>query len=132
MTVAADMSEETEEEEVSAFEQVNILPLLLKNKPEWTAKQAKRVVQAALDDNESRADYMKKYANQLKLFAGVVPNLGYPAQGAKAPAIMLMCKAILHTWARMCDQVIPAKGTTSSRSRLVPEVRPGLCAPSAT
>jgi hypothetical protein len=125
MTVATDMSEDTEqEEEVSAFEQVNILPLLLKNKPEWTSKQAKRVIQTALDDNESRADYMKKYANQLKLFAGVVPTLGYPAQGAKAPAIMLMCKAILHTWARMCDQVIPAKGDYVKSKPLGPKDQP--------
>lgn len=102
--------EGAEGEEPSALEQVNILPLLLKKKPEWTNRLAKRVVKDAQDDNESRADYMKKYANQLKLFAGVIPNLGYPAQGSKAPHIMLMTKSILHSWARICDQVIPAKG----------------------
>jgi hypothetical protein len=98
------------QEEDEALDTINILPLLLRLAPEWIAKQAKLVVKNAKDDNDSRADYMKRYGNQLKLYAGHVPSLGYPAQGAKAPAIMLMCKSILHSWARIVDQIVPAKG----------------------
>lgn len=93
-----------------ALDAVNILPLLLKAVPIWTENTAKRVVKNAKEDNDSRADYMKRYANQLKLFAGIVPTLGYPAQGAKAPHIAILCKALLHLWARIYDQVVPAKG----------------------
>lgn len=98
------------EEEEKPIEAINILPLLLKEVPKWTDKIAKKVITDAIDDNETRDDYMKRYAHQLELFAGVIPNLGYPAQGAKAPHIAIMTKAILHLWARIYDQVIPAKG----------------------
>lgn len=121
---AIDASPQEPVEEPSAIEQVNILPLLLANKPEWTAKQAKRVVSATQEDNESRKEFMEKYAKQLKLFAGVVEKLGYPAQGAKAPAIMLMCKSILHSWSRICDQVIPAKGDVVKARPMGPNDQP--------
>ena len=117
-------SEDENNEEPSALEQVNILPLLLKNKPDWTDKLAKKVISDAKDDDESRAEFMKHHANQLKLIAGVIPNLGYPAQGAKAPHIMLMTKSILHSWARICDQVIPAKGDIAKVAPVGPKDGP--------
>lgn len=98
------------DDDSGALDAVNILPLLLKTVPNWTDSMAKKAVKHAKEDNESRQDYMKRYANQLKLFAGLVANLGYPAQGAKAPHIAIMCKALLHLWARIYDQVVPAKG----------------------
>lgn len=118
---AVDVSQEQPETEESALEQVNILPLLMKLKPDWVSKRAKKVVSDAKDDNDSREDYMKNYANQLKLFAGVIPNFGYPAQGAKAPHIMLMTKSILHSWARITDQVVPAKGDVVKVNAIGPE-----------
>jgi len=93
-----------------ALDAINILPVLMQEAPDWIAKEARKAISNAKEDDESRADYMKRYANQLKLFAGIVPNLGYPAQGAKAPHIAIMCKALLHLWARIYDQVVPAKG----------------------
>lgn len=96
--------------EPDAIEAVNILPLLKAKKPKWIDKIAARVISSAKEDDDSRQDYLKRCAAQLKLFAGEVKNFGYPAQGAKAPAIMLMSKAILHNWARIHDQVFPAKG----------------------
>lgn len=125
MTVATDMSDnDGDAEEPSALEQVNILPLLLAKKPEWTDKLAKKVIADAKDDDDSRQEFMKKHANQLKLIAGVIPNLGYPAQGAKAPHIMLMTKSILHSWARICDQVIPAKGDIAKVAPVGPKDGP--------
>jgi hypothetical protein len=90
---------------------LNILPLLLEYKDgEFMKKEAARVVSSTKEDDESRADFMKRYADQLKLYAGLVKDLGYPAQGAKAPHISIMTKALLHLWARTYDQIVPAKG----------------------
>lgn len=102
------------------IEALNLLPLLLKKRPEWTKKMTADAVAFAKDDEESRADFMKRYANQLKLYAGLVKDLGYPAQGAKAPHIALMTKIILHMWARIWDQVVPAKGDIVHGSALGP------------
>jgi hypothetical protein len=106
------------------IEAINILPVLKKNVPTWIEKEAKLAVQRAIEDNDSRADYMKSYANQLKLYAGVVQNLGYPAQGAKAPHIAIMTKALLHLWARIFDQVVPAKGDIVKCKPLGPKDEP--------
>ena len=111
-------------DEERPMEAINILPLLLKKVPKWTAKVAQKVITDAIDDNDSREEFMKRYANQLKLFAGVIPNLGYPAQGAKAPHIAIMTKAILHLWARIFDQVIPAKGDVVKGRPMGPKDEP--------
>jgi hypothetical protein len=89
---------------------INILPVLLKRLPDWTDVQSKRMVRLVKEDEDSRKVFMDRRANQLRLIAGAIPNLGYPAEGAKAPHIAIMTKAILHLWARIFDQVIPAKG----------------------
>lgn len=99
------------DDEDQGLDTINILPLLLAYKDgAWMKKIANGVVSSTKDDDDSRADFMKRYASQLKLYAGLVPALGYPAQGAKAPHIAIMTKALLHLWARIYDQVIPAKG----------------------
>lgn len=129
MAVSTDMSpehaepddgNEPDQDSDDPLDAINILPLLLKEVPDWTDKMAKKVVKDTKDDNDSREEYMKRYANQLKLFAGVVPTLGYPAQGAKAPHIAIMTKAILHLWARIYDQVVPAKGDIAKAKPLGP------------
>lgn len=104
-----DVKEPGEEKPIS---QLNILPLFLADPDlkEWIEQQAKDAVRFTKDDIDGRKEYEERRANQLKLFAGVIPNLGAPAEGAKAPHIAIMCKAILHLWARTYDQVIPAKG----------------------
>lgn len=101
---------EGQQDEDTPVEALNLLPLLLKKAPEWVKKKAADAVAFAKDDDDSRQDFMKRYANQLKLFAGLVKDLGYPAQGAKAPHVSMMTKVILHMWARVWDQVVPAKG----------------------
>ena len=111
-TVPDDESEEQQPQQPddTPIEALNLLPLLLKKKPEWTKKMAADAVAFAKDDDDSRQDFLKRYANQLKLYTGLVKELGYPAQGAKAPHLALMTKIILHMWARIWDQVVPAKG----------------------
>lgn len=105
-----DQTEDQGPDDDTPIEALNLLPLLLEKKKEWCQKVASDVVAYAKDDEESRADFMNRYANQQKLFAGLVKDLGYPAQGSKAPHIAIMCKALLHLWARVWDQVVPAKG----------------------
>lgn len=131
MTASVDMSsteapeaESTDGAEEDPFDTINILPLLLQKAPDWMDKVAKKVVKYTKDDNDSREAYMKSYANQLKLFAGVIPTLGYPAQGAKAPHIAIMTKALLHLWARIFDQVVPAKGDIVKCKPLGPKDEP--------
>jgi hypothetical protein len=109
-TAPDDESQEPVQQGVDAVEAINILPLLVKAKPDWIAKEAARVVKSAKEDDESRDDYKKRYAEILKLYASARRTFGYPAQGALAPHIAIMTKAILHLWARIFDQVIPAKG----------------------
>jgi len=105
-----DPTEQAGADDDGALDNLNILPVLMRKAPEWVSRQAKLVVSNAKDDNESREEYMKRYAEQLLLLAGIVKDLGYPAQGAKAPHIALMTKALLGLWARVWDQVVPAKG----------------------
>lgn len=128
MSVAGDavvnMPADGEEEGEVAFDAINILPLLLDKVPNWIEKQAKLVIKNTKDDDDSREDFMKRYANQLRLVAGVIPNLGYPAQGAKAPHIAIMTKALLHLWARIYDQVVPAKGDIVKAKPLGPQDAP--------
>lgn len=97
-------------EEGKTLSQLNILPLLLKEAGDWVEKETKTAARLVKADIEARAEFMKRRASQLKLFVGAIDTLGFPAEGAKAPHIAIMCKALLHLWARIFDQVIPAKG----------------------
>lgn len=92
--------------------QINLLPLFLADETlkEWVEKQAKEVVRVTKQAKDDRKEYEERAANRLKLFTGAIPALGAPAEGAKAPHIAIMAKALLHLWARTYDQVIPAKG----------------------
>jgi hypothetical protein len=103
---------------------LNLLPLLIRADKDWVKEQAKEKVKAAVDDDDSRKDYMLRYADMLKLYAGVVANLGYPAEGAKAPSIAIVTKAALHLWALVYDQVVPAKGDIVKSRALGPQDRP--------
>lgn len=107
---AAEKQQQPGDNRNDVIEAVNILPAVIAKKPEWVKKEAARVVASTAEDDDSRADYLKRVAKQLKLFAGEIPTLGYPAQGATAPHIAIMSKATLHNWARIYDQVLPAKG----------------------
>jgi hypothetical protein len=102
----------TEPGEEKPVSQINILPLFLADPDltEWIEKEAEGDVRLVKDDVEGRKEYEERHANQLRLYAGIVPTLGAPAEGAKAPHIAIMAKALLHLWARTYDQVIPAKG----------------------
>lgn len=106
---AEDAGEPGEEKPVS---QMNLLPLFLADPDlkEWIEKEAKEAARLVAADIEDRKEYEERHANQLRLYAGVIPNLGAPAEGAKAPHIGLMAKSLLHLWARTYDQIIPAKG----------------------
>lgn len=110
-----------EQEDDRPIEQINILPILLNRVAEWIEKEAKSVVTETTTDEESRTDFMGRRANQLKLFTGLVPTLGYPANGAKAPHLSIMTKAVLHTWARIYDQVVPAKGDIVHTAAMGPD-----------
>jgi hypothetical protein len=105
---------------VPPISQMNLLPIFLATDElglpvnpdlvDWIDRQAKDVCRTTKAAIEARAEFLERRANQLKLFAGVIPALGPPAEGAKAPHLAIMCKAVLHLWARTFDQVIPAKG----------------------
>lgn len=119
-----DGGDEQGADEDKALDALNILPLLMKEASEWTKKQAALVVATAKEDDDSRADYMKTYASMLKLFAGVVRKMGYPAQGADSVHLAIMTKALLHLWARVYDQVVPAKGDIVKTKPLGPKDQP--------
>jgi hypothetical protein len=106
---AEDRAEPGEEKPVSM---INILPLFLADPKlkEWIEREAKDVVRLVKVDLDGRSEYEKRHANRLKLYAGEIPTLGPPAEGARAPHIAIVTKAIVHLWARTYDQVIPAKG----------------------
>lgn len=101
---------EADQQEGRPLSQINILPLVLRKAHEWIDRRAKEAVSNCKKDEDGRKEFMDRRANQLRLLTGTIPTLGAPAQGAKAPHIAIMCKAILHLWARIFDQVIPAKG----------------------
>jgi hypothetical protein len=116
---------ETSPEDDRPLDALNLLPMLMERAPEdFVKKMAAGVVTSAKDDDDSRSDYMERYAKQLKLYAGIVKPLGYPAQGAKAPHIAIATKAGLHIWSRIYDQVVPAKGDILKTHPLGPQDRP--------
>ncbi len=92
------------------LEVFNLVPELLKTEQEWLEKEAKRVITKYKADVESRKDFMERRANQAKLYAGIVDPLKFPAEGAKAPHLPVVLRAMLRLWARIWDQVCPAKG----------------------
>jgi hypothetical protein len=76
----------------------------------WLDEQAKHAVKRYEVHNDERKEFMERRANQIKQYAGVMPPLRFPAEGDKAPHHPLLLQAALSLWARIWDQVCPAKG----------------------
>lgn len=77
---------------------------------EWLKKEAARVVKRCEEDQDSRSAFMKRRARQLKLLAGVIDKMKFPAEGAETPHIPMLLQAAISHWSRIWDQVIPSKG----------------------
>lgn len=78
--------------------------------PEWLEKTGQEVYRLWKMDDDSRADYMKRRANQHKLFCGTLPPKSWPFDNCANPHDPIIAKAILRLQARIFDQLIPAKG----------------------
>lgn len=76
----------------------------------WLKKRAATTVRLVRSDIESKKDWMDMREQQIKLFAGLIPRMGYPAQGARAPHDPIIARTILQMWTRGREQLIPAKG----------------------
>lgn len=100
-------------QEASAVEAFNLVPDLLSDKKDgapWLEEEGKRVVERCKLDEDNREPFMKRIANQLKLFTGMLDKLKFPTEGADAPHMPLLLKALLSHWSRTVDQVLPASG----------------------
>lgn len=98
----------------TAIEAFNLVPDLLKDPKEgapWLEEEGKKVVQRCKEDEDGREGFMKRIANQTKLFTGLLDKLKFPTEGADAPHMPLLLKAILSHWSRTVDQVLPANGS---------------------
>ncbi len=100
-------------QDATAVEAFNLVPELLKDKDgaAWLEEEGKRVCERCKTDEDNREDFMKRRANQMKLFTGLLDTLKFPTEGAPAPHMPLLLKAILSHWSRTVDQVLPATGS---------------------
>ncbi len=76
----------------------------------WLKKRASTTVRLVRGDIESKQNWMDMREQQIKLFAGLIPRMGYPASGARAPHDPIIARTILQMWTRGREQLIPAKG----------------------
>src|SRR3954470_14780198 len=100
-----------DQEVVEAFNLVPDLQADKKDGAPWLEEEGKRVVERCKTDEDNREDFMKRRANQIKLFTGLIDKLKFPTEGAPAPHLPLLLKAILSHWSRTVDQVLPATGS---------------------
>lgn len=100
------------------LEAFNLVPMIQKmtatddevDGQEWLDKQGRKVVETCQKDEEARKKFMDRRANQLKLYAGILKPLEFPAEGARAPHLPILLQAMLSLWSRIWDQICPAKG----------------------
>ena len=77
---------------------------------EWLDKLVKDTIRNVKADRESMKDWLEMRDDQLKLYAGVVAKMGYPAEGQKAPHDPIVARTVLQMWTRGCEQITPVKG----------------------
>lgn len=90
----------------------NLVPALEKTEEgrKWLKERAASMVRLVKGDIDARQEWMEQREQQIKLFAGVVGNMKYPAEGGRAPHDPIICRIILQIWTRGCEQLWPAKG----------------------
>ena len=94
-------------------EAVNLVPQYAADPKtkEWLEEQGKKLCKRVKHDDESRADWKKQRADEVKLFAGLVETMGARAGGGNAPHDPVLTRVLLQLWSRGWDQICPAKGT---------------------
>lgn len=90
----------------------NLVPELMadQTKAAWLKKRASAAVRLVKADIESKQDWMDMREESVKLFAGLVAKMKYPAAGARAPHDPIVCRTILQMWTRGREQLLPPKG----------------------
>ena len=94
-------------------EAMNLVPQYAANPQtrEWLEGAAKKCVKRIQHDEDSRSDWLKARADEVKLYAGLVESMGARAGGGNAPHDPVSTRLILQLWSRGWDQICPAKGT---------------------
>lgn len=90
----------------------NLVPIYEANDEQsaWLTKFCTTLCKQIEGDDEGRQPWIDRRANQIKLYAGAIAPLKYPAEGMKAPHDAVLCRVILQSWTRGWDSICPAKG----------------------
>jgi hypothetical protein len=78
---------------------------------DWLEGAAKKVVKRVMYDDDSRDEWKRQRADEIKLFAGLSEAMDAKRGGGNSPHDPVMTRTLLQLWSRGWDQICPAKGT---------------------